>query len=49
MQQAEIRERLASAGLEPMHYGAAAMGAYVRRQREGFAAAIRAANIRVEG
>jgi tripartite-type tricarboxylate transporter receptor subunit TctC len=49
MQQAEIRERLATAGLEPMHHGAASMGAYITRQREGFAAAIRAANIRVEG
>jgi tripartite-type tricarboxylate transporter receptor subunit TctC len=49
MQQADIRDRLAAAGLEPMHHGAAAMGAYVARQRAGFASAIRAANIRVEG
>ncbi|MDB5416103.1 MAG: tripartite tricarboxylate transporter substrate binding protein [Rubritepida sp.] len=45
----ETRERLAAAGLEPEHHDAAAMAAYVSRQRVAFAEAIRRANIRIEG
>jgi tripartite-type tricarboxylate transporter receptor subunit TctC len=49
LQQREVRERLATSGLEPEHHGSAAMGAYVSRQRVAFAEAIRRANIRIEG
>jgi len=49
MQATEMRERLATAGLEPVYHGAAAMKEYITVQRRGFAEAIRAANIRIEG
>ena len=49
MQGTEMRERLALAGLEPRHYGADQMRDYVTAQRRGFASAIRAANIRIDG
>ena len=49
MQVPEIRDRMATAGLEPDHRGAAAMGAYITTQRAAFADAIRRANIRIEG
>ena len=49
MQTPEMRERLVTAGLEPVHHGAEAMRAYVAHQRRGFAEAIRSANIRIEG
>ena len=49
MQVPEIRDRMANAGLEPDHRGAAAMGAYITTQRAAFADAIRRANIRIEG
>ncbi len=49
MQQREVRDRMATSGLEPEHHGSAAMGAYVRRQSVAFAEAIRRANIRIEG
>lgn len=49
MQGTEMRERLATAGLEPVYHGAAGMREYITAQRRGFAEAIRAANIRIEG
>ncbi|MDB5379524.1 MAG: tripartite tricarboxylate transporter substrate binding protein, partial [Rubritepida sp.] len=49
MQQREVRERMANAGLEPQHHGAAAMAQYVSRQRAAFRDAIQRANIRIEG
>jgi tripartite-type tricarboxylate transporter receptor subunit TctC len=49
MQAGEMRERLANAGLEPEYRGIDAMRAYIAAQRQGFATAIRAANIRIEG
>lgn len=49
LQQREVRDRLATSGLEPEHHGSVAMGAYLSRQRAAFAEAIRRANIRIEG
>ncbi|WP_424814517.1 Bug family tripartite tricarboxylate transporter substrate binding protein [Roseococcus sp. YIM B11640] len=49
MQQPEIRDRMAAAGLEPQHHGADAMLDYVTRQSAAFGDAIRRANIRIEG
>lgn len=49
MQRGEMRDRLASAGLEPEFRGIAAMREYITTQRRAFATAIRAANIRIEG
>lgn len=49
MRTREMRERLATAGLEPQHHGAAAMAQYVSRQKAAFQEAIRRANIRIDG
>ncbi|MCS6890761.1 MAG: tripartite tricarboxylate transporter substrate-binding protein, partial [Rhodovarius sp.] len=49
MGDAEFRDRLAHAGLEPIHHNRESMRAYIAAQREGFRTAIRAANIRIEG
>lgn len=48
MQGAEMRERLAAAGLGPVHHGAASMKDHIALQRRSFAEAIRAANIRID-
>lgn len=48
MQTGDMRERLITAGLEPVYHGPDGMREYVANQRRGFAAAIRAANIRIE-
>lgn len=49
MEGTEMRQRIATAGLEPSYYGADRMRDYIAAQRRGFAGAIRAANIRIEG
>jgi tripartite-type tricarboxylate transporter receptor subunit TctC len=49
MAEAEFRERLANAGLEPIHHNRDGMRGYIAAQRRGFQTAIQAANIRVEG
>ena len=49
MREREMRERMATAGLEPQHHGAAAMAQYASRQRVAFRDAIRRANIRIDG
>ena len=49
MQSGEMRERLANSGLEPVYHGADGMKEYIANQRRGFATAIRAANIRIDG
>ena len=43
-----MRERLITAGLEPVYYGPDGMRDYIANQRRGFASAIRTANIRID-
>jgi tripartite-type tricarboxylate transporter receptor subunit TctC len=45
----EFRDRLANAGLEPIHHNRDGMRGYIAAQRRGFQTAIQAANIRIEG
>lgn len=49
MGEREFRDRLANAGLEPIHHDRAGMRAYIANQRRGFLTAMQAANIRIEG
>ncbi|WP_421989878.1 Bug family tripartite tricarboxylate transporter substrate binding protein [Roseococcus sp.] len=49
MREPEMRQRMATAGLEPQHHGSAAMAQYAATQRAAFREAIRRANIRIDG
>ncbi|TCI00292.1 tripartite tricarboxylate transporter substrate binding protein [Roseococcus sp. SYP-B2431] len=49
MREPEMRQRMATAGLEPQHHGSAAMAQYASRQRAAFREAIQRANIRIDG
>jgi tripartite-type tricarboxylate transporter receptor subunit TctC len=48
MGEREFRERIAGAGLEPIHHNREGMRRYIAAQRRGFQTAIQAANIRID-